>query len=160
MKKMLVVVDLQRSFINLNTEFVIDKIKKLVNSNEFDKVIFTKFINNEDSIYVNKLNYRGCLTNEEQEIMIDTKNNIVLNKEIYTVYSNRFKDIVDEFKINEIYLCGIDTECCVLKSAFDLFEKGYDVKVLKDYCACTHGIKRHMNALDILRRNIGYNNIM
>lgn len=160
MKKMLVVVDLQRSFINLNTEFVIDKIKKLVNSNEFDKVIFTKFINNEDSIYVNKLNYRGCLTNEEQEIMIDTKDNIVLNKEIYTVYSNRFKDIVDEFKINEIYLCGIDTECCVLKSAFDLFEMGYDVKVLKDYCACTHGIKSHMNALDILRRNIGYNNIV
>ena len=41
---MLVVVDLQRSFINENTEFIIDKIKKLVNSNEFDKVIFTKCI--------------------------------------------------------------------------------------------------------------------
>ena len=68
---MLVVVDLQRSFINENTEFIIDKIKKLVNSNEFDKVIFTKFVNNEDSIYVSKLNYKGCLTNEEQEIMIE-----------------------------------------------------------------------------------------
>ena len=50
LRKMLVVVDLQRSFINENTEFIIDKIKKLVNSNEFDKVIFTKFVNNEDSI--------------------------------------------------------------------------------------------------------------
>lgn len=160
MKKMLVVVDLQRSFINENTEFIIDKIKKLVNSNDFDKVIFTKFVNNEDSIYVSKLNYKGCLTNEEQEIMIDTKDNIVLNKNVYTVYSDRFKEIVRDFKINEIYLCGIDTECCVLKSAFDLFEMGYDVKVLKDYCACTHGIKSHINALDILRRNIGYNNIV
>lgn len=160
MKKMLVVVDLQRSFINENTEFIIDKIKKLVNSNEFDKVIFTKFVNNEDSIYVSKLNYKGCLTYEEQEIMIDTKDNIVLNKNVYTVYSDRFKEIVRDFKINEIYLCGIDTECCVLKSAFDLFEMGYDVKVLKDYCACTNEIKRHMNALEILRRNIGYNNIV
>mgnify|MGYP002617402515 FL=1 len=104
MKKMLVVVDLQRSFINENTEFIIDKIKKLVNSNEFDKVIFTKFVNNEDSIYVSKLNYKGCLTNEEQEIMIDTKDNIVLNKNVYTVYSDRFKEIVRDFKINEIYL--------------------------------------------------------
>lgn len=160
MKKMLVVVDLQRSFINENTEIIIDKIKKLVNSNEFDKVIFTKFVNNEDSIYVSKLNYKGCLTNEEQEIMIDTKDNIVLNKNVYTVYSDRFKEIVRDFKINEIYLCGIDTECCVLKSAFDLFEMGYDVKVLKDYCACIHGIKRHMAALEILRRNIGYNSIV
>lgn len=160
LRKMLVVVDLQRSFINENTEFIIDKIKKLVNSNEFDKVIFTKFVNNEDSIYVSKLNYKGCLTNEEQEIMIDTKDNIVLNKNVYTVYSDRFKEIVRDFKINEIYLCGIDTECCVLKSAFDLFEMGYDVKVFKDYCACTNGIKRHMNALEILRRNIGYNSIV
>ena len=68
-------------------------------------------------------------------------------------------DLLDE-DVNEIYLCGIDTECCVLKSAFDLFEMGYDVKVLKDYCACTNGIKRHMNALEILRRNIGYNSIV
>ena len=104
LRKMLVVVDLQRSFINENTEFIIDKIKKLVNSNEFDKVIFTKFVNNEDSIYVSKLNYKGCLTNEEQEIMIDTKDNIVLNKNVYTVYSDRFKEIVRDFKINEIYL--------------------------------------------------------
>lgn len=131
MKKMLVVVDLQRSFINENTEFIIDKIKKLVNSNEFDKVIFTKFVNNEDSIYVSKLNYKGCLTNEEQEIMIDTKDNIVLNKNVYTVYSDRFKEIVRDFKINEIYLCGIDTECCVLKSAFDLFERVMMLKYLK-----------------------------
>ena len=84
----------------------------------------------------------------------------ILKDKATVYYSDRFKEIVRDFKINEIYLCGIDTECCVLKSAFDLFEMGYDVKVLKDYCACTNGIKRHMNALEILRRNIGYNNIV
>ena len=38
---------------------------------------------------------------------------------------------------------------------FDLFELGYNVYVLKDYCVCTHGVERHNNALEILRRNIG-----
>ena len=52
----------------------------------------------------------------------------------------------------QIYLCGIDTECCVLKTAFDLFENEYDVYVLKDYCACMNGETRHNNALDILKR--------
>ena len=64
-------------------------------------------------------------------------------------------DYINENKITEIYLCGIDTECCVLKTAFDLFELEYNVYVLKDYCACTHGIEKHNNALEILRRNIG-----
>ncbi len=160
MNKMLVVIDLEKSFINENTIFVIDKINDLINSGKFDKIIFTKFVNFEDSLYVKVLNYRGCMTNEEKQIMIDTRNNIVLEKSIYTIYSSEFKSIVDSSNIDEIYLCGIDTECCVLKSAFDLFEKGYKVKVLKDYCASLHGEERHNRALDILRRNIGYENVI
>ena len=62
--------------------------------------------------------------------------------------------------LSKIYLCGIDTECCVLKTAFDLFENEYDVYVLQDYCACSKGIERHNNALQILRRNIGYDKII
>ena len=62
--------------------------------------------------------------------------------------------------IDKIYLCGIDTECCVLKTAFDLFENEYDVYVLKDYCACMCGTQRHNNAIEILKRNIGYDKII
>ena len=42
-----------------------------------------------------------------------------------------------------------------MKTAFDLFENGYNVYVLKDYCACTYGEIRHNNAIEILKRNIG-----
>ena len=57
-------------------------------------------------------------------------------------------------------LCGIDTEACILKTAFDLFEKEYDVYVLKDYCASTLGVKRHNNAIAILKRNIDEKSII
>ena len=78
-----------------------------------------------------------------------------MDKNIYSAFSEQLKKYISDNKIDNIYLCGIDTECCILKTAFDLFEKGYNVYVLKDYCACTHGKIRHNNAIEILKRNIG-----
>lgn len=160
MKKMLLVIDLQKSFINPNTEFLISKIGSLVNSGSYDLVVFTKFINDSDSMWVKKLDYRGCISLEDRKIMIDTKDNIVLEKNLYTAYSNILINLINLFNIDEVHLCGIDTECCVLKTAFDLFENGYDIKVLKDYSACTHGEESNKIALDIIARNIGRSNVI
>lgn len=160
MKKMLLVIDLQKSFINPNTEFLISKIDSLVNSGSYDLVVFTKFINDNDSMWVKKLNYKGCISLEDRKIMIDTKDNIVLEKSLYTAYSDNLINLINLFKIDEVHLCGIDTECCVLKTAFDLFENGYDIKVLSGYSACTHGEESNKNALDIIARNIGKSNVI
>lgn len=160
MKKMLLVIDLQKSFINPNTEFLISKIDSLVNSGSYDLVVFTKFINDNDSMWVKKLNYKGCISLEDRKIMIDTKDNIVLEKSLYTAYSTNLINLINLFKIDEVHLCGIDTECCVLKTAFDLFENGYNIKVLSSYSACTHGEESNKNALDIIARNIGKSNVI
>lgn len=160
MKKMLLVIDLQKSFINPNTEFLISKIDSLVNSGSYDLVVFTKFINDNDSMWVKKLDYRGCISLEDRKIMIDTKDNIVLEKSLYTAYSDNLINLINLFKIDEVHLCGIDTECCVLKTAFDLFENGYNIKVLSGYSACTHGEESNKNALDIIARNIGKSNVI
>ena len=77
------------------------------------------------------------------------------NKSIYSAVNKELLNYIEE-----IYLCGIDTEACILKTAFDLFEKEYDVYVLKDYCASTLGVKRHNNAIAILKRNIGEKSII
>jgi len=50
MKSMLLVIDLQKSFINENTLYLVKRVDKLVNSSKYDLIVFTKFINNEDSI--------------------------------------------------------------------------------------------------------------
>ena len=79
----------------------------------------------------------------------------MFEKNVYSSLSKEVKTYIEDNRISEIYLCGIDTECCILKTAFDLFEQNYNVYVLKDYCACIYGINRHNNALEILERNIG-----
>jgi len=160
MNTLLIVIDLQKDFINENTKSLVNKIENLISSNKFEKVIFTKFINSNNNICYKRLNYQGCMTEEGQKIVINTNNNVIINKQIYSSLNDELIKYTKENNISKIYLCGIDTECCVLKTAFDLFENNYDVYVLKDYCACTHGINKHNNAIEILKRNIGSDKII
>lgn len=160
MNKLLLVIDLQNDFINQNSKYVVDKIEKLVESKKYKNIVFTKFINNYDSDWYKKLNYKGCLTLEGQDIAIDTHDYLIVEKEMYSSLNKQLINYIENNNIEEIDICGIDTECCVLKTALDLFEGKYNVKVLKDYCACTHGIKSHENALNILKRCIGEDNII
>ena len=152
---LLLAIDLQNAFINKNTSDVVEKINNLIKTNKYDNIVFTRFINSDNSIWAKKLNYKECISDESKKIVIDTNGNLVINKHIYSAFSKQLKKYISDNKIYNIYLCGIDTECCVLKTAFDLFENGYNVYVLKDYCACTYGEIRHNNAIEILKRNIG-----
>lgn len=155
MKSLLLVIDLQNAFINKYTQELPNKIKNIIENKQYDKIAFTRFINFEDSIYVKKLGWKRCIDDEDKKIVIDIENNKLFDKSIYSAVNNELIEYIKQNQITDIYLCGIDTECCVLKTAFDLFELGYNVYVLKDYCYCTHGIERNNNALKILKRNIG-----
>lgn len=73
MSRLLLVIDAQNDFINENTSKTLSKIKMLVDSKKYDIVAFTRFINDEDSVWYKELNYKGCMTKEQQEIAIDTK---------------------------------------------------------------------------------------
>ena len=157
---LLLVIDLQNEFINENTSKSIENITSLINSNKYDKILFTKFINDENNPTYKKLNYRGCINEESKKISIDIKKYDVLEKNTYTAYNNELKNYIKRNNIDNIYICGIDIECCVLVTALNLFENNYNVYVLKDYVYCTQGEERKNNALNILRRNIGKDNIL
>ncbi len=155
MKKLLLVIDMQKEFINKNTKFLAEKIEELIDKKSFDNIIFTKFINNKDNAFYKKLKYTGCIQEEDRQIIMNTQDYEVIEKTTYTALNEELKKHIAKNEIQAIYLCGIDTESCVLKTAFDMFEEGYNIYILKDYCACTYGNERHNNAIKILERNIG-----
>ena len=122
MNKLLLVIDVQKDFINKNTETYVNKIQELGTSDRFDKVVFTKFKNSEESIWYKKLNYKGCMTEEGQTIVIDTKNSKVFEKTIYSAVNEELIEYINNNNIEQIYLCGFDTDACIQKTALDLFE--------------------------------------
>lgn len=160
MNSLLLIIDLQKVFINKNTRKLPKKINKIINDKKYNKIAFTRFNNFDDSIYVKKLKWKKCINVDDKKIMIDIGNNKVFNKYVYSAVNEEFIKFIKENNITNIYLCGIDIECCVLKTAIDLFELGYNVYVLKDYCTCTHGIIRKNNALKIIKRCIGKDNVI
>ena len=160
MKKLLLVIDVQKDFINEHTKQILPKIKEMINSNKFDLIAFTRFINYVDSIWYKKLNYKGCMTKDGQSIVIDTKNSKVFDKKIYTAVNDELKEYIRENDISEIYLCGFDTDACVQKTAIDLFEQDYDVYVLKDYCMSHIGKETHDFYINNLARLIGKDKII
>lgn len=157
---LLLIIDLQNEFINNNTKNAINDIQKLINSKKFDNILFTRFINNKNNPTYNKLNWKGCLDEESRNICIDTDKYDVMDKETYTAYNDSLKKYLKDNNIENIYLCGIDIECCVLITALNLFENNYNVFVLKDYVYSVNGESRKNNALEILKRNIGNNSIL
>ena len=160
MNKLLVVIDVQNDFINDNTSKILTKIEDLVKSDKFDNIIFTMFINDENSIWYKKLNYDGCMTTHGMAITIDTGIHKIFDKRIYSALNDELKNYIVDNNIDKIYLCGFDTDACISKTALDLFENNYDVYILKDYCMTTAGIDLHNVYINNLKRLIGEDKVI
>lgn len=154
MNKLLLVIDVQNDFINKSNTKILNKINKLIDSNKYEYVVFTRFLNDKESLWYKKLNYRGCIDENGRKIAVDTKNYKIIDKTIYSAVNEELEIYIKENNINEIYLCGFDTDACILKTAIDLFEKGYEIFVLKDYCM-TYDLNLHNIIINNLKRLIG-----
>ena len=148
-------IDVQSNFVNQHTKDVVMQIHDLIESNKFDIVAFTKYMNASNGLFARELGYLGCIREADQEIMLDTKRFPIFKKTVYTAYNEELKNFLLENHINQIYLCGIDTDACVFKTALDLFEHECDVYVLERYCRSHIGRKAHDYAIKSMQRLIG-----
>lgn len=69
-------------------------------------------------------------------------------------------DFLMKNDVKEVYIAGIDTDCCVLKTAIDIFERNIRPIVLIDYCASNGGDESHRSAIRVLERTIGKKQIV
>lgn len=160
MNKLLLVIDVQKDFVNEITKEYVKKIQELIDLQEYKNIAFTKFINSEESLWYKKLEYKGCITQEGQAIVLDTLNYRVFEKNIYSALNNELKEYIKDNEVEEIFLCGFDTDACVQKTAIDLFENGYEVYVLENYCMTCAGREVHNSVIDNLRRLIGKKSVI
>ena len=157
MKTALVVIDVQNYFVNEKTKELPAKIATYIRNNKFDFVLFTQFINRKGSNFFKLLNWRKSTSSPEIDIHSTlvpfvTKNNL-FKKYTYSIFKSKdFTEFLNKNRISKVYLCGIDSDSCVLASAFDAFDLDYEVKVLTDLSMSHSG--DHSAALRIINRNI------
>lgn len=100
------------------------------------------------------------MTNEGRKIVLDTKNYKVFEKRKYTVFNNELEEYILVNNVDTVYLCGFDTDACILKTALDLFEHNIKVFVLEDYCMSHSGYYFHNAAILMLKKMIGTKSVI
>lgn len=163
MKTCLVLIDIQNGFLSSDTDFIPEKIKKLIEEKRglFTHIVATQFKNVKDSPYINLMGWHGLMDSDSQKVndYVRSVSEKVFEKNIYSCFTDEFCKYISDKKIEKIFFAGIDTDCCVLKSASDCFEKGIPFEVLLNYCASNGGIKSHDAAITVLSRMVSIKNL-
>ena len=159
MKKALIVIDVQNYLINERTKHLPKKIAEFITKSDFDVVIFTKFVNKETSSFARFLGYRKAMNPPDIDIHKDLVEFIsdrnVFDKSTYSAFQvDKFREFLEKNDIRELYFCGMDTDACILASAFSAFDFGYIPHVLKELSLSHSGEEMDSSAIKIIEHNL------
>ena len=155
----IIFIDVQKCFVNKITDKLPQKIADHLEENSYAHVVFTQFVNKEDSNFIKQLNWHKAFGSPETDLdsrvskFITDKN--VFPKTSYSIFKSKdFLEFIKKENLNDFVFCGIDSDACVLASAFDAFDLGYKVKVLRNLCQSHSGKYFHDAAVEIINKNI------
>lgn len=159
MSNLLVVVDVQNGFVKNGSGAIVPQVRNLVQTfNQFSiPVVFTRFINKHESNYVKLIHWSKLMDSPEIDIHSDLADlaHCVFDKGIYSAFTDQFKRYINDNEVQTIYICGIATDGCVLKTAVDAFEYGLEPIVVTDACSSHAGQDVHNAGLLLVSRFIG-----
>lgn len=155
--ELLLIVDVQNGFISDRTNHIVPLLEKLLKSKRFKQIVFSQFENSDSSPYELFLDWYRLKSSNETEIVNSLKPFVeqVIHKNTYTAVNDWLIDLIKKENIETVYIAGIDTDCCVLTTAVDIFQLGVRPVVISDFCASNGGIESHNAALLVLKRLIG-----
>lgn len=156
----LLVIDVQSFFTNKYTKHLPQKIADFIKKHEFDFILFFLFYNHPKSNFVKLHNWKKMYAPPETDAASELKpflnENNTFKKYSFSVFkAEGFQEFLSQNKINHLYLCGIDTDACVLTSEMEAFERGFDAYVIEDLCSSHNGALYHQKAIDLLKKNLG-----
>jgi nicotinamidase-related amidase len=168
MNAVLVVVDVQKGFVCDASRHVVPVIADLVDrwQDAGHDVVFTRYFNFPGSQYERLFGWTNLQEPPETDIVPELTESAerataIVDKQIYSLFTRRGGELVRRHAWTDLYICGIATESCVLKTAVDAFEQG-DLTpwILEDASASHAGPAAHEAGLLVARRFIGSRQII
>ena len=156
MINLLLIIDMQEGFRCQESESILPNLLKLKESFN-GKIVFSKFVNDENSLFEKQLKYIGFQNKNDQRLFSELQalNNIEIKHNTYTVLNDKLKKMIKSNNITKVYLAGIYTDVCIIKTAMDLFDDNTETFVIEDACNSLHGKNNHDSAINSLKHILG-----
>jgi nicotinamidase-related amidase len=166
-KPVLVVIDVQNGFITEHSQPVVPVIVDLVRRWQaaYGDVVFSRYLNYTGSPFERLIGWTKMTDSPETDFVTELAPYVgphtpVVDKYIYTLFTPQGTQLVDDNDWTDLYLCGIDTDSCVLKTAVDAFERNLTPWILEDASASHAGSAAHDAGILVARRFIGPDQII
>ena len=172
MKKALIIVDVQDIFLNKKNKHVLVPISDLLESVPYDMYINAVFHAEKSSIWEKQIGWNvdrsEAKTHASIQKILDKKSNVVnvikqtksvfkceLNLKQGQVFTEcDFYGLVGYLRVNgvkEIHIIGLDTNDCVLATAYEAFDLGFYTYVIEECVQSSEGNDLHIKSIDLLR---------
>lgn len=165
--KVLFVIDVQPVFLTSNKlKKLPSKILKHINLNNYDYIFSFGFLNKVNSPFMRFWKWEKCFKGSLESQLFDSivkKSNFVIWKNEFSCYNQELEEKLEQINFNpsidKIYLCGLDTNVCVLATCLDLFINNYDIYLLPKLCGSDKGNLYHRAGIKIIEHILGKNKI-
>ena len=131
--------DVQKFFLTRKTRGIVKLIREYLNKHAFDyKVVYFTIFKNDPSAPVWRLSgWKDSATSPKTDICDEIKpftnpKNLFYKNFLSAAKVTQIKEGFRQNDISEVDLCGFDTDCCVLATAYDLFDQGIKPVILKN----------------------------
>ncbi len=157
-KRALIVVDVQPSFLNERNEYIVDNILKLLSQIQYDSIVVATFHAEKGSLWEVQQKWTcpaGDQTKTVEKLSEKLKalSPIEVVKETKSVFKGNkdVENLLKEKGTEEIHVVGLDTNDCVLATAYESFDRGFVTYVIEECCQSSSSDLLHQQALKILQ---------
>lgn len=159
--KALVVVDIQQGFMQKGADRLVPEVRDLVRQFEPNRVYYLRYRNVPGSLFTKYLDWHEFLTRNHYDIVPDV---LTAEPQIFDHYGySPPPELIERLHadgIEEVGICGVDTDACVMAALFTLWDHNIRPIVLSAYCASSGGEHLHRAALDLMLRQFGSRSIV
>ncbi|MDE1875151.1 MAG: cysteine hydrolase [Patescibacteria group bacterium] len=154
-KKALIVVDMQEGFLKTADQSIVSRVKNFIEQTRYDLYVEAVFHADKGSLWDKQTGWTFELepTVPELRELLQRKNSLLVTKTTKSVFDGD-RDLIDLFKekgIEEVHIVGVDTNDCVMATAYDSFDADFFTYVIEECVASSSGKKMHDYAIEILR---------
>lgn len=140
-KKALFIIDIQDWFVIERNKYILNNIKKILTNIEYDMIVYSLSYNKKWSLWFTQAWwFEECSDNEtlpEIKKILDTKQNVFKTKKLTRSIwkaDDDIKTLISNNNIEEIHICWLVSNDCVMASTFESMDNWYYTFVIEEAC--------------------------